>query len=563
VAGLPIDTVTRATGVAFDARGVLVGSVTAFGNPYTPDVEGSMGLMEGRIGALELQSADLSLTPAEHGMGLDLAAVFEGGELTVSGTVPVDIDLREDPSTWSAGAIDLQIAGEGVPLSLLSLADPGVVDATGTLDVRGGIGGTLADLQPKDIVASIADGAFAYSPIGLRLSKVTASVDASGRRLKLTELHADTSPLNRIGLVDQGQSTITLTGAANLDGGRPSELSARVALNDAWVMGTHDIGMRVGGDLLISGAWPALIVRSDKDIELVQGRITYDSNEALAAGALQPAPSLTIHRGTEFTRSVVEVVPPFYSDFQVDVGVDLNRSLEVYAQVAFFDELGVVTSKLTRGSVSARVGGGVHVALDEEGAPLLAGEVDILDGSVQLLRTSFQLEPGRLVFLGDDMGRTQLDLAASASVQGTPVAMRILGTADAPVLTTTSPGYDQTQVLLMLITGRPPESVAGEQARAANSQVEALASTAAALVASSVLSGTSAGALTIEPDGAVRVGAPWSSTVFTQFVVRPFADTEENRFSGSLDWTIAPRLVLELGAGDRYQWSDLSWEVRF
>ena len=61
----------------------------------------------------------------------------------------------------------------------------------------------------------------------------------------------------------------------------------------------------------------------------------------------------------------------------------------------------------------------------------------------------------------------------------------------------------------------------------------------------------------------VKVGVPWSANVYSQAVLNAFADTEENRVAAAVDWSITPKVVLEVGLGDRFQWTDLTWETRF
>ena len=92
---------------------------------------------------------------------------------------------------------------------------------------------------------------------------------------------------------------------------------------------------------------------------------------------------------------------------------------------------------------------------------------------------------------------------------------------------------------------------------------ESLLAAAAALLTSSVFSGAAAGALSFEADGSVRVGAPWSASIFSELVLRPFADQDENVVSFALEWALVRGLLLQAGAGDRYQWLDASWETRF
>ncbi|MEZ4318219.1 MAG: translocation/assembly module TamB domain-containing protein [Myxococcota bacterium] len=562
--GLPADSIVRAGELGVPAGGELVGGFTASGSPWTPEIEGGVHWFRPVLGNEALEGAYFSVLPSDAGLEIDSALSFAGGDLTVSGPLPIRIDLREESSEWAMGELGLEIGGSGVPLGLLSVVDRGITDASGLASVEGTIQGTFADPVP-DLTAKIIDGALTYTPMGLRVFDIQGDLGAGQRRLKITKLTAGTSPVNQVGILeDKKGSRIRITGAANLEKGVPTELSARAVLDDAWIMGTYEAALRLGGEVVVSGAWPHLnVLTQGKDLELVSGRIIYNSDAAAVAGALEPSDRLVIHRDGQQRRTERVEELPMYADFNVDVGVDLNRNLEVIAAIPFFDDLGSITANLTRANAVARLGGNLDIALDAKGNPLLSGEVDVADGSVQVLRTQFSLDEGRLVFLGGDVGNTPIDISGSTTIEGTPVELQISGTADEPKLKTTAEGFDETQVLVMLVTGRSPDSLRGDASRAAQSEAEALAGTAAALVASSLLSGAATGALTIEPDGGIRIGAPWSSSVLTQLVLLPLADPGENVVAFSLEWTLARRLLLELGAGSTFQWTDLSWETRF
>jgi len=567
VSGLPAESAMGAVELGIVARGELVGGFTAAGSPYTPEIQGGLHWFEPGIGNEDLEHASFTVVPLEGGAGLvlDGSVGFQEGGLAVSGPIPIAIDLRKPSTEWSAGELDLEISGKGVPIGLLSILDRGIVDGEGLAAIEGEVHGSFADPIPE-LTASIRDGGLTYLPMGVRVSKINADLEAGERRVKLSRFVARTAPLNQVGFLDEARpSRVSITGAANIEEGMLSTMSARIENQDAWVMGTYDAALRLNGALLVSGAWPHLnVVGQGGDLELVAGRFIYNSDSAEVAGPLQPSETLIIHRGGERRRTERLVEAPFYAGFNVDLGVDLNRNLEVIATIPFFDDLGAITASLTQASVSSRLGGVLDIALDADGNPVLTGEVDVVDGSVRVLRTQFALDEGRVVLLGGDVGGTQLDVTGSTYIEGTPVELKITGTADEPKLKTTAVGYDDTQVLVMLLTGRAPDSLSGDESRTASGQATLMAAgTAAALFAGSVFSGAATGALTIEPDGGIRVGAPWSASVLTQLVLKPLAAPNENLVAFSLEWTVARRLLLEFGAGTTFQWTDFSWETRF
>ncbi len=570
LAGLPAESLVRASDLGVDAKGELVGGFTASGSPWTPELSGGVHWFDASVGNEELEGAYLTLVPHDpdgdgdsDGVWVDTSVGFQEGGLTVDGPVPVQIDLREDYSTWTDGELALDVSGEGVPLGMLSIIDSEIVDTRGVLAVDGTIEGSLDQPVPK-LDGTIDQGALTYGPVGLRLTEINGKMTAGERRVRLSELTALTAPINSVGILDRSKtSRIRVRGTANIDADRPV-LSARVELDQAWVLGTYEATARMDGDLVISGAWPELTITTpDGPIETVSARVIYNSDAFEVAGPVRLSDAIVMHRDGTSSRTERTDELPFYAPFDVDVDLDLKRNVEVIAVVPFFDQLGSVTANLTRANVAARLGGQLSVAIDDAGNPIPSGEVDVVDGQVQVLRTQFALDEGRAVFLGGGIGSTQIDVSGSTNIEGTSVELKITGTADKPVLKTTAEGYDETQVLVMLLTGQSPDSLGGESGQAAQGEARAIAGTAAALVAGSVFSGAATGALTIEPDGGIRVGAPWSATVLTELVLHPFADPDENVAAIGLEWAIARRLLLEFGAGTTYQWAGLNWEIRF
>ncbi len=555
--GLPVGSLLALGESDLPATGAWVGEVRLEGSPYTPAIWSELRWEDGTLAEVPVEVGHLVLRPGDGGLELQAELAFPEGALLVEGALPVAVDLREDVERWTEGPLDVHVEGEHVPLALLTVVD-GVVDPKGELEVRGTIRGTLDD--PRiDLEGEVRGGTFIYAPMGLSFSDTQVRVSGSGRRLKLERFVARTEPLNRIGVFDDNRaSVVRATGAANVERGTLKELSARLVFDDAWVMGTYDSAMRIGGSVRVSGAWPALHV--DGEVELVNGRYVYRADEAVAAAPLQPVDGLVIHRAGVSRRFEVEEEVPFYAGFDIDLGVDLKRNLEVVAVTPFFDDLGQLTATITQANVNARVGGKLDVGLNRDATWRVGGEVEVVDGTVQVLRTTFYLNEGRITLFPDALGASPLDLSAVSTIQDATIDLRIGGTVDEPSLEATSEGYDETQVLVMLLTGRSVEGLTSNQGQAASSDA---AMAAAALLTSSMLGGTAAGALSIEADGSVRIGAPWSSSVFSELVLRPFADNDENLVSFAIEWALIRKLLLEAGAGDRYQWLDVSWETRF
>jgi hypothetical protein len=554
---VPANSLLAAMGNEQPLTGTLDGTFVASGDPLVPVLQGDVRWSNGTIGDVVLDDANVAIRSTDDGLTLTSAARLGEGTLGVNGRLPVVVDLGADAGEWIRGPLDLTVDGAKLPLGLASLVE-GVAHPAGTFEVDGTVKGTFAE-PDLDLQVAIDEGRLDYEPLGLALSDITVRAKGQGRRLKIEQMVARSQPLHPIGLLDENRaSLIQVTGAANVEKGALAELSAAVVLKDAWVMGTYDTAMRVGGSVRMSGAWPALNV--DGKLDLVNGRYVYRSDDAVVAAPLQPTEQLVIHRnGTPFMFRA-PAYSPVYEQFDIDLGINLKRNLEVVAVTPFFDDLGQLTASLTQANINSRIGGEVQVGLNDDASWRVGGEVDVVDGTIQVLRSKFRLDSGTITLVPYDVSTSPLDLSATSNIQDVTVDLRITGTVGDPSLSTTADGYDETQVMVMLLTGQSVDGLTGNQGQAAQ---QSTAMAAAALLTSTVFSGSAAGALSIEADGSIRVGAPWSSTVFSELVLRPFADSDENVVSLALEWALIRKLLLEAGAGDRYQWADISWETRF
>lgn len=556
----PASSLLAAAETRVPAKGDLSGSIMATGSPYTPQISGDLQWYRGELGGYALDVGSARVGPGAKGLDLDLNLVFaEGGHARVAGSVPLKVDLREDSATWADGDMAIELDVVDLPLGMLSLVDTGLSEATGSVNLQGTLGGTFDDPN-GDLSGRVVDGALVYRDLGLKVSDLQGELVGKRRRLQLKGVTARTEPLYPISLLDESRkSRIRLAGSANLDGLALSELTARVNLDDAWVTGLPEAALRTDGEVLVSGTWPELRVQGD--VELVNGRVRYDPLAFAGAGTLATDRRMVIHR-EGVVQTEVEEVPSMLETMDIGLDIDLNRNLEVVGSYPLFEDLGSLTANLTKATLTARLGGEVHVDVDG-GEPRVGGEVDVVSGDATLLQTEFSLDEGTVYFLGGDLGETQFEINGSSNVGSTQIDLAVRGTLNKPEIDVTSPGYDESQVLVMLLTNRSPESLATDEGAQAAKEARELGTAAAVLLASSVLTGTASGALAIDADGSVRVGAPWSSTVFAQLVLNAFADADENVLSFSLDWTLVPHVVLELGLGERYQWTELTWETRF
>ncbi len=555
--GVPARSLVAMSDLGLLAEGELVGGVSVTGNPYEPVVEGGLHVLDLRLGETEFDGAYAELVPGEVGydlvMQLDFPApklptkdadALPASQLVVQGPVPLIIDTRKEMSEWSVGELDLVVEGSALPLSLIQVANPGIQKAMGQLTLSGHVGGTLTDPSPV-LSVKMDGGELQYVPQGLYATDIAVHLTVDKEKVDLETLACTVEPRRKLraggSVADVGlQPRIRASGEARLQDWNPTGVAIGIKLADgAWLSATDDMQIRADGQLALSGTWPAIKVGGN--MEAVLAHIVLDAASFLDTAPLELDPRIAIVRD-ERASSREEPVeePPFYADFLVDVDVDLKRNLEVDVSMPFIDDLG--------GELQATM---VDGALD------LVGEVEVLEGKVRVLRSSFTLQEGTVSFTGGDPFNPVLDLGATMSLSDASLDMNINGTPEAPEIRFTSEQYpDQTQIMTILLTGRAPDELD-------SSQGQGTAQALAQLLLNSVFAGQSLGSFSIEPDGSVRLGVPISQAVYASSTLAPTQNPTENRLSVGLEWSILPKVVASGAVGDRRSSADVYWEIRF
>ena len=575
--GVPARSLVALGGLGLVAEGELVGGVSVTGSPYEPIVEGGIHWLDARLGETRFEGAYVSLTPAEVGYDAELQVEFPSpklppaiaalqgdidSQLRLSGPVPIVIDTRKEYAEWSVGDLDLDLDGGNLPLSLLQVAMPDFQRAVGRMDIDGHVGGTLAD--PEPIVGIVCEsGSATYGPIGLKLEEIDIDVQAEvvGKGGTITyDLSVRPEPRQRFrtgGVTQVGQQPkITIHGDAALADWNPTNVDAVVELsNGAWLIATDEYQVQADGKLTVAETWPALHV--DGDMEVVYTKAERDAASFIDTAPLELDSRIAVVRsGTDKPREPEEPEPPIYADFVVDVDLDLKRNVEVDVSMPFIDDLGSLGAAVTRADVSSRLGGDLKLKMTGGELDLL-GEVEVIEGKVRVLRSSFNLQEGTVAFTGGDPFNPVLDLGASMSLSDATLDMNISGTPEQPQIRFTSEEYpDQTQIMTILLTGRAPDTMDSSQGQGT---AEALAQ----LLLNSVLSGQSLGSFSIEPDGSVRLGVPISQSIYANSTLAPTQNPTENRLSVGLEWSLLPKVVASGAVGDRRSSADVYWEIRF
>ncbi|PID81034.1 hypothetical protein CSB20_04435 [bacterium DOLZORAL124_64_63] len=167
---------------------------------------------------------------------------------------------------------------------------------------------------------------------------------------------------------------------------------------------------------------------------------------AASAGAVsRPGKSGTTPAGPDSTAAIVSLIP------DLDLRVRVPGSL-----------------MLSGLGLNAELGGDVLVSRgkDRKGrpAPVLTGEMELVDGSLKFMNHVFRPEETRVRFQGAAPPNPMLDLLMAADVSGYRIILEVRGFANQPEIDLRSePALDQTDIVAVLLFGQPINDLDNDQ----------------------------------------------------------------------------------------------------
>lgn len=562
--GLPVQSLLALAGNPFAATGELLGGFKITGSPMAPVIAGGLNESGGSLGGVELTGAYFSLLPGKDGIEVAGNLTFPDGDIAIAGHVPIVIDLNKEKEHWVTGENDLTVSGSGLPLAVLRAVRPSIGETAGSLVVAGTIGGTPSDPRP-DLTAKIEHGMIEDRELGVRFNDIDMLLTAEKSRISLKKLHVRDEPIQEeisvnaiAGLIDRKldwPSTIDVSGSTTLSDWRPRAASFVAKLDGALISNRSDQLLRLTGESRLAGDWPLSVTGN---LKVDEGYVRYGAAAFADASAYEIDDEIAIHRpGRADAAPPPEApAPPFYADFDVNIGIDLNRAFEINVELPFVDDYGALGALVSTAKVSARLDSdGLAVTLKDGSLAVVRG-VNIVDGQVHLLQSDFTIDSGsRLVFLGDPTN-PQLDIHASMAVSHGTVAVAITGPAQpTPDTSFSSAEYpDQTDIFTILATGEAPEQLAST-----GLGVGQLAGTAL----NGVLGRSTSRVLTIDPGGRVRVPVLREPGLKVEYVANLRTVPGENGSELSAEVQFGKKLLAQGAVGGVHSYGDIYWEVRF
>ncbi len=582
-----------ALGLTHGVEGRLAGGVRVSGRVDRPQVAAGLQVADCRLGEVPVAPALVALAPTEDGYGLTMMLGTGEGSLQVGGRVPFDhhdpepMDLDQE---LAREGLFLEVSGRDIPVALLQLFDPGIVEAEGSLEILGQVTGSV--VAPDPVVSfELADAVVGYEPTGVRYSDldllaVLEHTDFSiehgnlateplyldardalrglGQRVKEGLGMEDSRVAQRFesGLIGEDRASrveetgsMQLTGTAQVGLDGLTDVDLHLGSNFAWVMDTTEIEAAFTGDIDVSGDWPDLVFEGDIGLD----KFRY----ALGARAYLGQEGLRLDEAVEIRRpGWVAVVPPppepeVWETWDIHSAIDLGFNTKVKVEVPLDTSYGtlgasastVVFDAFVRGEVDARV----------KGADVYAeGAVETYEGTTRILGTTFGIEQGVVTFAGSDIANPALDIRAVHESQNYgDISVHITESVEAMQMRFDSErGWSELDIVSILFLGRPTTELSSAEGGGAGDNLNI----ALGMVAGQVekLAGDNlVDTIEIETSEAhlegVKVGWALGRNLFLTLNYTRTTDDEENEYEAALEWIPTRSLHVEVTTGDAGQ----------
>ncbi len=567
--GLPIQELSIFAEIPRGITGRISGGINISGQSSDPTITGGLLWTEASLGEVGLDVASFLLLPVDDGYLLDGDLVFStGGSLLIDGHVPIEVDLD------SGGEIDLErpgfqidINGDGVPMEALEGVVEGFSDAGGRVSLSGGLGGTLAAPVPTFNIG-IADGHFVLRDTRLKYHHLNMNASLSRSSFKLDDFTITAETWSGIDLT--GQGPLKVSGEVGLsDSFAPTTVDFLIRADEFWVADRKDLRLKISGDkrIKVTGTYPEIKVRGG--IAIDDGRLTLDESVFLPVSNLALDPLLVVHRkDTEYVQGRATLNADgddITQHLDVDIGVNMSKPFRLAVTMPMGASMGSVGASLSTATVDLDVTSpGLDVGM-KKGDISLVGDVEMGRGDLDFFGSSFDIGGGKLTFTGKNYTDPVLELQAVRHTgRYGDVAANISGTATDFNVEFQSDDYpDQTDILSILLFGKPASELGDSEGQSGGSQLGAALAMAAGSQVNQALGSTLGGQIEFD-QGAVKAGVPLSDKWFLSIERHSNVDEDENVFAVALEWLITRQMYAEVVTGDAGQSSgDLYMRWRF
>ncbi|HWP65814.1 MAG TPA: translocation/assembly module TamB domain-containing protein, partial [Candidatus Limnocylindria bacterium] len=505
--------------------GVATGRLQAAGSTTAPRLSLGASAHDVAVGPLARSSIDAAIHWEAGRAAGRVTVAGLGGSVVVSGSVPAPIGRPP----VARDALDLRITARDLAITRLAAWRPQIVRAaTGTIRGDLHLGGTW-DAPRPDGTLRLRAAALELVASGARWEDVVVALRADGARGLVIER------LTAAG----GSGTLQGSGRFDFVRGAVPTVDVRLELERFLAVDRPVLEASVDGRLRVTGPLTGPTVRGR--LYVPDGTVRPAFLPA-ANAPLEPDPTIEVVGlpGTEAAPP-----PPSMGELALGVTITLGDGM-----------------RIRRRDANVQLGGTLHVERTPPGPLTVRGTVEIERGWYTFSGRRFTMRSGEVRFTGGPVDTAVLDLEATHRTTEYDVTVAVQGTIGTPeLLLSSDPPLDETDVLAVLLVGRP----SGELSDSERLSVQAEAASLAVGYVVPGLGGGLGDALPLDEVQVgleqVRVGQHVGSDVFISL---------SQQFSGwagqtmAVEYTITRRLSVELSTSSRGSGAiDFFWRRRY
>jgi autotransporter translocation and assembly factor TamB len=536
-------------------RGTLAGYLTIGGSLRDPDVRTRLALTNTNLNRTSDSTLGVEVVAEDNRVTADAFVCKQNKRILSAGAeFPMTLDpvaVASGTPLLPAGDVSAHLRGQDVPLADVMpapLLRGTLENIEGTLTAGLRVSGDWTDLHPSGSL-TIRDGAITLVEFGRRLRKVTLK----------TQVNAEQINLNALSL-EGASGTLTASGTAPLDGLLPTGFDADLKATSFDISGFGtDMTALLTTRASLSGRIdpPSYAV----DISTDELEVELPASQTTANHPLVLSEDIVVIDDRRGGRQAGDVDPYLAQSTgevertRLKVQLDLSRK-----------------SWLRHPSGDLNFTGSLGIDLLGESV-VMSGSVDSIRGDFEFLGRDFKVPDKEAIarFRGADPPNPALDVEAhhpldrsivaevGQAASGDPrIIVRVTGTAVEPRLDLSSdPGMAETDILFVLMTGRPPSNAGVGQDESVANQAVAAASGIFSGLLQQRLSGTlPVDMLRIETgdqgfqDSRIKVGKYITDDIFVSYAYQFGAGDEDSGYEARIEYHFLPRWMVEAVYGE-------------
>lgn len=541
-------------------QGTLAGYLHLAGTVRSPQLDARASIRDAQFSTGERGTVGAWLHADTRGAtGGALFCTDDDPILTAQFDLPLNLDpahLALGNSPLRDGDVWLSVKGSNIPVEQIvptPLVEDWISDPTGYLQADLEITGTWNDLQPSGRFA-LEEGGVTLVQYARRFENIEVETILEPERIRLVNLE----------LEDGDRGTVQANGAVAIDRMVPQTFEGHIETK------AFDAGTLTAG-------FPALVT-STTDIT---GQLREDRHDVqVDVASLNVELPESQQSGTHPTTMSEDIVV-----IEEHEAEETNRIDELLVEGSTVADVvnARIDVKVSRDSYIRHPNGFLRFAADIRAdlrgtRMALSGKVDSVKGDFQFLGKDFQVDAreGIVRFTGANPPNPRLDIIAIHPLDRSIVAqmdpstrekprifVRVRGTARAPTLDMTSePTMSESEIIYVLMTGRPPSNAeVGQEEGVASQAAAAAGGLFSALLEQKISKNVPVDVLRFESGESglrgskVRVGKYITSDLFVSSAYRFGQDDSQGNSQGGgwetrVEWHFAPRWMIEAVYGD-------------